>query len=47
MGPKWYKGSKRVQGIGIGMAWLKGSMGLGNGLGDASGYWRGSEGSIE
>ena len=28
------------------MAWLEGSMVLGNGLGDASSYRRGSEGSI-
>ena len=44
---KWYVGVQGVQGVGKGMEWPGGSMGLVNGLGDASGCWRGSEGSID
>ena len=43
MDPKWYKGVQEGP-----RSWKRkeDSMGLGNGLDDASGYWRGSEGSI-
>ena len=40
-------GVQGVQRVGKGMEWPGGSMGLVNGLGDASGCWRGSEGSID